>query len=86
MKDAERLLSYNVVHSLERHGKTFVQIIAQWHEASAGQGPNQLERCRYNYNMFNFISRSGCHGIRIVTTFPPSTSAGIYLCVKRLSL
>ena len=40
VKDAQHLLSYNVVRSLERHGKNeevaFVRIIAQWHEASDG--------------------------------------------------
>ena len=83
MKDAEHLLSYNVVRSLERHGKNeeaaFIQIIAQWHEASDGRGLSQLERCRYNYLMFNFILENGCHGIGIVTTFPPLTSTGIYI-------
>ena len=59
VKDAERLLSYNVVRSLERHGKheeaAFIWITAQWHEASNGRGLSQLERYRYNYHMFNFI-------------------------------
>ena len=59
VKDAERLLSYNVVRSLERLGKNeeaaFIRIIAQWHEASDGRGLSQLERCRYNYQIFNFI-------------------------------
>lgn len=26
-----------------------------WHEASDGRGLSQLERCRYNYHMLNFI-------------------------------
>ena len=59
VKDAERLLSYHVVASLDRHGHNteadYVRIIAQWHEASDGRGLSQLQRCRYNYEMLNFI-------------------------------
>lgn len=59
VKDAERMLSYHVVRSLERHGHQneaeFVRIIAQWHEASDGRGLSQLQRCRFNYHMLNFI-------------------------------
>lgn len=46
VKDAERLLSYHVVKSLERHGYAqeaqFVRIIAEWHEAPYGRGLSQL--------------------------------------------
>ena len=59
VKDAERLLSYHVVDSLRRHGHNteadYVRIIAQWHEASDGRGLSQMQRCRYNYEMLNFI-------------------------------
>lgn len=59
VKDAERLLSYHVVQSLERHGKPeeakFIRVIAQWHESSDGRGISQLQRRRYNYGMLNFI-------------------------------
>lgn len=59
VKDAERLLSYHVVMSLERHGHLgeaeYIRTIAQWHEASDGRGLTQLQRCRYNYSMLNFI-------------------------------
>ena len=59
VKDAERLLSYHVVASLERHGHNveadYVRIVAQWHEASDGRGLSQLQRCKYNYEMLNFI-------------------------------
>lgn len=59
VKDAERLLSYHVVASLRRHGHNaeadYVHVIAQWHEASDGRGLGQLQRCRYNYKMLNFI-------------------------------
>ena len=59
VKDAERMLSYRVVASLERHEHNveadYVRIIAQWHEASDGRGLSQLQRCKYNYGMLNFI-------------------------------
>ena len=59
VKDAERLMSYSVVKSIERHGKVeeakFIRVVAQWHESSDGRGLSQLQRCRYNYQMLNFI-------------------------------
>ena len=59
VKDAERFLSYHVVKSLERHGHQveadYVRVIAQWHEANDGRGLSQLQQCRYNYKMLNFI-------------------------------
>lgn len=59
VKDAERLLSYHVVQSLERHGYAteaqFVRIIAEWHEASDGRGLSQLQRSKFNYQMLNSI-------------------------------
>ena len=59
VRDAERLLSYHVVQSLERHGHleeaNYVRIVAQWHESNDGRGLSQLQRCRFNYEMLNFI-------------------------------
>ena len=49
VKDAERLLSYPVVASLDRHGYNadadYVPIIEQWHKASDGRGLSKLQRC-----------------------------------------
>ena len=57
--DAERLLSYHVVESLNRksHEKeaSHVQIIANWHEATDGRGIDQLTHCKYNYLMREYI-------------------------------
>lgn len=57
--DAERLLSYHVVESLRRHGHVteakHVQVIANWHEATDGRGISQLQRCKYNYSMLQYI-------------------------------
>lgn len=59
VKYAERLLSYHVVNSLRRHGHNteadYVKVIAQWHEASDGRGLRQLQGCKYNHEMLNFI-------------------------------
>ena len=59
VKGAEKMLSYHVVRSLERHGHQneaeFGRIIARWHEASDGRGLSQLQRCWFNYHMLNFI-------------------------------
>ena len=57
--DAERLLSYHVVESLQRQGyKTeaeYVKVVVNWHNATDGRGLSQLERCKYNYEMLNYI-------------------------------
>ena len=59
LEDAERLLSYHVVESLQRHGyhreAEHVRVLANWHEASDGRGLSQLTRCRYNYQMLSYI-------------------------------
>ena len=59
LKDAERLLSYHVADSLERHHHPteaeYVTIVANWHNATDGRGLSQLQRCKYNYAMLNYI-------------------------------
>ena len=89
VKDAERLLSYSVVRSLERHEKNeeaaFIRIIAQWHEASDGRGLSQLERCRYNYLMLNFILEEWIPWYRDCYDFS-TIDINRYLCLKQLSL
>lgn len=57
--DAERLMSSLVVQSLRRHGydreANFVEVLANWHEATDGRVLSQLERCRFNYRLLNLI-------------------------------
>ena len=57
--DAERLVSKFVVQSLKKHHHEkeahHVQLLVNWHEATDGRGLSQLQRCRYNYNMLNYI-------------------------------
>jgi hypothetical protein len=59
VKDAEVFFSYNVADWLTRNGfhheGMFVQLVAQWHEASDGRGMSQLERSRYNYSFMNVL-------------------------------
>jgi len=59
VQDVERLFSVHVVASLRRQSyhteANYVEVISNWHEASDGRGLSQLQRCRYNYNMLNYI-------------------------------
>ena len=61
VSDAERLLSYHVASYMQRNGyqqeATYVQTVAAWHEATDGRGLTQLQRCRQNYHMLNYIVR-----------------------------
>lgn len=61
VEDAERLLSYHVATSMQKNDFNFeakyVGIIAAWHEASDGRGMRQLDRCKANYEMFNYLLR-----------------------------
>ena len=57
--DAEKLLSFHVAAFLDEKGykreAEYVQIVAKWHEASDGRGVTQLNRCRANYSMLNYL-------------------------------
>lgn len=59
VEDAEKLLSYHVAASMQRNDFNFeaeyVGIIAAWHEASDGRGMSQLDRCKANYEMLNYL-------------------------------
>ncbi|KAK3739432.1 hypothetical protein QZH41_015586 [Actinostola sp. cb2023] len=57
--DAERLASKFVVRSLLAKGYNreakHVKLLVNWHEASDGRGLTQLQRCKYNYQMLNYL-------------------------------
>ena len=59
MEDAEKLLSNHVVASMQRNGydmdADYVSTIEAWHEASDGRGMTQLQRCRANHKMLNYL-------------------------------
>ena len=57
--DAEKLLSFYVAKFLRAKNydaeAEYVETVAKWHEASDGRGLSQLQRCRRNYGMLNYI-------------------------------
>jgi hypothetical protein len=59
--DAELLLSHRVADFLLEQGNQYtpeaqyVKVIADYHEAWDGRGLTQLQRCRNNYAMLNYI-------------------------------
>jgi hypothetical protein len=57
--DAERLLSHRMASFMERHDyqdeAEFLRAVAAWHEASDGRGLSQLQRCKANYVMLNYL-------------------------------
>lgn len=59
VEDAERIFSKSVVQFLTNRGYVaealYMQAVCNWHLASDGRGLPQLKRCKYNYEMMNFI-------------------------------
>ena len=57
--DAEKLLSFHVAKFFRDNNydgeAEYVETVAKWHEASDGRGLGQLQRCRQNYGMLNYI-------------------------------
>ena len=57
--DAEKLLSFHVAKFFRDNNYNaeaeYVETVAEWHEASDGRGLSQLQRCRQNYRMLNYI-------------------------------
>ena len=59
VEDAERLLSYHVASSMQKNGVNqeaeYILTVASWHEASDGRGLSQLDRCKSNHQMLNYL-------------------------------
>lgn len=57
--DAEKLLSFAMKDFMAiRNYATeaeYIHAVASWHEASDGRGLSQLQRCRSNYEMLNYL-------------------------------
>lgn len=57
--DAEKLLSFHVAKFFRDNNyipeADYVKTVAEWLEASDGRGLSQLQRCRQNYRMLNYI-------------------------------
>ena len=59
VEDAERIFSKSVAQYLRQRGYTnkavYVQTVCNWHVASDGRGISQLKRCKYNYEMLQYV-------------------------------
>jgi hypothetical protein len=59
VEDVEKLLSYHVAASMQHNGydmeADYVSTIAALHEASDGRGIPQLQRCKANHKLLNYI-------------------------------
>ena len=57
--DAEVLLSHKVAEFMAQHGyqneSEYVSMIASWHEGWDGRGLRQLDRCKANYMLLNYL-------------------------------
>ena len=59
MRDAERLLSKEMVSFMRKRGYSFeahyIDAILNWRRSSDERGLTQLERSRFNYQMLNYL-------------------------------
>lgn len=59
MEDAERLLSSDMADYMNKKGFQFesqyIRVLANWRRATDERGLSELQRCRYNYQLLNFI-------------------------------
>ena len=59
VEDAERLLSPSMIDFMDRKGYTkeamYIRAINGWRRACDERGLTQLQRCKYNYQLLNYI-------------------------------
>ena len=59
ISDAERLFSKSVVSFMEENGYNeeamYTKVVMQWRMACDERGLTELQRCRYNYELLNYI-------------------------------
>ena len=59
MEDAERLFSPKLLDFMEKNMYTYeasyIRAVLGWREACDQRGISELDRCRYNYKMLNFM-------------------------------
>jgi gamma-glutamylcysteine synthetase len=59
VQDAERLLSPEVAEFMEKEGYTteaaYVRAITNWRRSCDQRGLSELQRCRFNYQLLNYI-------------------------------
>lgn len=59
VQDAERLFSPTLLQFMEKknysYEASYIRAVLGWRKACDQRGLSELERCRYNYNMLNFL-------------------------------
>ena len=59
VQDAERLLSPEIAEFMEKKGymkeAAYIRAIANWRRSCDQRGLSELQRCRFNYQMLNYI-------------------------------
>ena len=59
VRDAELLFSANLASFMDNKGYTFeakfIRTVLNWRRACDERGLSELQRCRYNYKMLNFL-------------------------------
>ena len=59
VRDAERLFSSSMVQFMKKKGysceEKYIETVLNWRRASDERGLSELERCRFNYHMLNYL-------------------------------
>jgi len=59
VQDAERLFSPSLLQYMKKNGHSYearyIEVILGWRQASSQCALSELERCRRNYDLLNFI-------------------------------
>ena len=59
MQDAERLFSPSLLEYMKKNGHSYeasyIEVILGWRQACDQRGLSELERCKCNYKLLNFI-------------------------------
>ena len=59
VQDAERLLSPEVAEFMDKKGymteAVYIRAVANWRRSCDERGLSELQRCRYNYHLLNYI-------------------------------
>ena len=60
VQDAERLFSPSLLQYMKKNGYSYeakyIEVILGWRQACDQRGLSELERCKRNYKLLNFIS------------------------------
>ena len=68
--DAERLFSPSLAKFMEKRGYDFeanyIRVIWNWRRSCDERGLTELQRCRFNYQMLNYVLDDLCRGTKII--------------------